>query len=115
MQFPSVNFKMYFDLDGRMDAIHNQNLAMRTEAKYLGVTISSDRYPGAGMQTMSPIRETLRLVSSRETLGLHHKLQRRLPTRHSSVQQYMALHHGHHLPNQTIIRLRWSSERRQDL
>ena len=31
--------------------IHNQKLNKKTEAKYLGVTISSD-YPGAGMQTM---------------------------------------------------------------
>ena len=64
-----------------MDSIPNQKLAMRSEAKYLGVTIRSDLFWSRYADNVTK-RETLRLVSSRETLGLHHKLQMRLPTRH---------------------------------
>ena len=67
-------------------SIHNQKLTIRTEAKYLGVTFSSDLSWSRYAVNVAKKANSTIWASSRGTLDLHHKQQRRLPTKHSSDQ-----------------------------
>ena len=95
--------------------IHNQKLALRTEAKYLGVTIGSDlswsrhadNITKKAKSTMGFLKRNIRSA---------HKLQRKLPSRPSADQLWsMPLQPGHHSQILKPARLRWSSEGQRDL
>ena len=90
--------------------IHIQKLNIKTEAKYIGVTISSDlsrsRYADNVTKKVNSTNGFLK-----RNMYLHHKLQMIPPTRHLSAPKWnMRLQPVHHSLIQPTIRLKWSSE-----
>ena len=95
--------------------IHNQKLALRTEAKYLRVTIGSDL---SGSRHVDNITKKANSTMGflKRNIRSAPQAAKELPTRPLSDQLWsMPLQPGHHSQILKPARLRWSSEGKHDL